>query len=292
MSFLFGSAPSSSTTWLPDIAQPQLQLLDQLSQLLQGGGQPPGVTPLQGPFAASASPLQLTSLAGLENIAQNAPTGASASQDALTGASTDALYKLLTKGAPQIDATDVIQKSVIDPLMQQWNQRILPSVIGKYAGSAGGTYSSDAEKARQSAASDLETNIANAAGNLGFQAAQANQNATLSGLNTALWQTPSIASLPSTLQGENANLLYNLLQAGGVPYSIAEQQITGGLNAQLNTQQQTQQKLADLIAAFSPQTLQSNTTVSGGSSGLLPSLLGGLAGNSGLGTALGSWIFG
>src|SRR5579872_4786433 len=166
MSFLFGSAPSVKTTTSPTINPTQENILNALAGFMQSGAPAPGVQPYQGTFSAPLSGLQNMSLAGLEHFASNVipnmpqldPTQAF-----------QALSKGLNYGGPgqvsaptvqaqQIDPSQVIQQSVVDPLTKAFNDRILPAITGKYGASAGGGFSSDAMEARRQAGSDLESN--------------------------------------------------------------------------------------------------------------------------------------
>jgi hypothetical protein len=73
MSFLFGSAPKVTTTTQPTINPDQTSALSSVLRLLTGGGTPAGVQAYGGTFGAGLSPLQQTSLAGLENQAGQTP---------------------------------------------------------------------------------------------------------------------------------------------------------------------------------------------------------------------------
>jgi|SRR5579872_1739592 len=320
MSFLFGSAPSVKTTTSPTINPTQENILNALAGFMQSGAPAPGVQPYQGTFSAPLSGLQNMSLAGLEHFASNVipnmpqldPTQAF-----------QALSKGLNYGGPgqvsaptvqaqQIDPSQVIQQSVVDPLTKAFNDRILPAITGKYGASAGGGFSSDAMEARRQAGSDLESNIATEAGQLGFSAASANQGANLSaatttaadaltagGLNIganefgqsailqALGLAPATSAIPGAEASTTESLLGGTLAAGAVPQQQQQTQVAGQVNDFYSQIQQTLQRMGLAINATGIPTQQTNSIVNPGQTGLIPSLLGNLASNQGLGQALG-----
>lgn len=122
--------------------------------------------------------------------------------------------------------------------------------------------------------------------NATLQALLANQGAGLSaeGLkanaaNTAGGLAQTAATLPSTAQAGETNPLLAILSSLGLPQQTAQTQITGSYG-------NAQQSLADLIASFSPSTQQTLGVGTGGTTGIIQSLLAGLAGNAGVGNAI------
>lgn len=105
---------------------------------------------------------------------------------------------------------------------------------------------------------------------------QRGQTTNLSAILSALGLTPSVSGVPNAQAGGNINNLIATLGAGSVPYNVAQTQTAGQYQDYLQQQQFTQQRLADAIASFSPQTLQTTSVAQGGSTGLLGGLIGGI----------------
>jgi hypothetical protein len=83
-------------------------------------------------------------------------------------------------------------------------------------------------------------------------------------------------------QSTDAGFIQNLMQilsGGNVPYSVAQTQVEG-------VNKQSQQSIADMIAAALGTSQQTLGVGSGGSTGLLGGLVGGLSGNSGIASML------
>lgn len=246
MGSLFGSAPKASFSTQSTISGEQQDLLKQLDTLLTGS-------------STLGSKAGDTSLAGLEELAKALPSALTSEQKSTASTATSTLQSLLKGGG--IDATEAFKTGVVEPLTDDFNKRVLPGIAGKYGGSAGGVYSSDALKARESAGTDLSRTLSQA-GSLYSLGAKELQAKTELG---ALAATPTISSLLSTIfSGDISN--YNAIID---PY---------------------QKLLADLIAGGTSSTVQTVGVGTGGSSGLLGGLLGGLASNSSVTSAIGSGI--
>ncbi len=285
-SSLFGSAPSVSNQ--PTTSPQQQATLNQLLSGIQAGTLAPGSQTAfyTGPTAAGPSNLQTTSLTGLENAASglnSAPTG---QQNTATSTALDAFTQALTAPTPTIDpstASAAFQQGVAQPLLTDFNTQILPGIAGKYGAGAGGAYSSDAMNARQQAGLNLDQTLAQQGSQYTLGAEEANQTAALTNqgnLAKLLSVAPSTTSLPSTTQGSTLENLISTLNAGAVPYNIAQTQDTANWQNYLAplTQSNTSYQLGTQ-ASLSP-TQQAVTQ--GGSTGLIPSLLSGFASSGGL----------
>lgn len=286
---LLGTAPSAQFSTQPTILPQQQDLLSQLSTLLSTGQNPAGVQAYGGQFAAPLQNIQNSSLQGLENIANQVPTAPTGQQTNATGDAFNTLTKSLNYQAPQIDATKAFQSGVVEPMTDDFLQRILPSISGKYGASAGGAYSSDAQKARGQAGTDLERTLSQAGSTFAYNAAQSNQSADVASNAarlSALGQTPSIAGLPGALQSLDIGNLMQTLSAGSVPYNQAQTQVSGQYQDFLNQQAQRQSYLSDYLGGFGSSTVSTNGVGSGGSTGLIQALLG----NAGLGAAAGKYV--
>jgi len=238
---LGGSGPSVSNTSFSTISPQQQELLGGLLPILLNGQSPAGVSGTQ--FGAPLSPLQLTSLAGLENLVPGA------TNNPLQGQANSTLSSILAQG--NNPATNAFETGVAQPLIKNFNEQVIPAIEGQYGRSAGGAFSSDALKAREQAGTNLAETLAGA----GAQYQLAN-NAQLV---TAANSVPAANEAP-------IDQLIKLLSAGSVPQTTQQTQLTGQAQA-------TQQRIADLISAFAPQTMNTNTVVNPGSPGLASQLL-------------------
>lgn len=275
-STLMGSAPKASFNTQPTIQPVQQDLLDSISALLTFGNQPAGVTPYGGTYAAPLNSLQQTSLAGLEQAALGG-TAPSGQQTGAIDKSFNSLASALDFKPPTIDSTAAFQHGVVDPLTDNFTSKVLPSLDARYAGSAGGAYSSGRQQSNLTAADDLTRTLGQQGSTFAYNAASANQNAALQANQqrlSALGLSPGITALPTNLKSTGIDQLIKTLSGGAVPYNVAQTQVQGQYGEFQRQQQQAQQLLADMIAAALG---TSQTTVgvgTGGSTGLLGGLLG------------------
>jgi hypothetical protein len=304
MPFLFGSAPKATFSTQPTIQPAQESILNTLSSILSNAF----------PYQQGGFGLGTTSLAALEAQAAQVPGAVTPEQSGINRASTGALTDALgykppqvsanAVTAPHIDATQAFQSGVVDPLTHDFLSRTLPAIAGQQGGSAGGAYSSGAANARGNAATDLERVLASEGSKFAYSAAGANQQADMTaGLaNQSAGLTAGTAN-----QSASINALRNVLAALGLAPSTATMPATElGANIGLSsaTFSPYQQMISDLIAGSTGQTQQTLGVGSGGSTGLLGGLLGGIgslpgtaglltgaSGGSGL-LGLGSLLFG
>lgn len=292
-SSLFGSAPKASFSTQPTILPQQQNLLTMLEQLLTTGTPPPGVTPYGGTFAAPLNSLQTTSLAGLEQIAaggtapgQPAPITKTPQQTDAINQSFNTLNEALGYTAPQIDSTAAFQQGVVDPLTENFNTNVLPSLDARYAGSAGGAYSSGRQEANAGAADDFTDSLSQAGSTFAYNTSTANQQAELQANQqrlAALGLAPAITGLPTALDAgiQSANdasagnwiqRLLSTLGGGSVPYNVAQTELSGQYGEFQRQQESIQQFLRDFIAAATGTTQTTIGVGSAGSSGLLGGL--------------------
>jgi hypothetical protein len=282
-SALFGSGPSVQnsapppSTPTPTISGVQQNVQNTLGPLLtslfsQGGGFTPFV---QGGASAGLGNNLLQALQGY--VAPNA-YGTSPISDTAS-----ALLGILS-GYNQLpnNYAQFFQSSVAQPLEQTFSQQTLPALQAAFARSAGGTYSGQNNPSTVGpgntqpttgyagginfADQNLEQQLANAATNLSYTTQQA-------GIQNAL---KASALMPSITAAGPSNL-ESILTALMGPAQLYNQLLGIGSN---------------FSATPTVQNIQGNTAVVPGQTGIIPGLLGGLAGNTGFGTALGSFIFG
>lgn len=265
-SSLMGSAPKASFSTQPTILPEQEALLQQLTSLLGSGQQAPGAA--TGTYAAPLNSMQTQSLAGLEALTSGQST--SPAQANTQNHSLDTLNKALDFQAPHIDATQAFQQGVVEPLTGDFLSKTIPAISGAYGGSAGGAYSSGRNQSAQQAGETLDRSLAQQGSQFALGAAQANQSADLTANQQrlgALTQAPGTVNMSQTTDAGFIQNLMSILQGGSVPYNVAQTQVSG-------VNQQSQQTIADMIAAALGTSQQTLGVGSGGSSGLLGALLG------------------
>jgi len=284
-SALFGSSPKATFSTQPTISPGQQQLLDLLTNTLTGGG--------AGSFSSSSA-LGGTSLASLEAQAMNVGTGVTGTQSGINQDTTGALTRALnyqppsvsagSVTAPQIDSTEAFRRGVVEPMTDDFLQRTLPSIAGKFGGSAGGAYGSGSAAARGQAATDLERTLGQQGAQFAYTSAAANQSAAL---QAALANQGAGLTADISNQTASNNAIKDILAAIGIaPTAATLPQTELGANIGLSsaTFAPYQQMLADLIAGGTARTQETLGVGQAGSSGILGGLLGGLgsfAGSSG-----------
>ena len=293
-----GSAPSVSSTTQPTIDPAQQALLSSLAGTLGGAGSIGStlnfgqVQPsLTGQYGAPLSGLQQTSLTGIENLvngftggAQGTPQG---SAQAFGTALNTAQGVQTNPPVSMIDPTAAYQQGVVQPLTQDFNQYVIPTINANYGRSAGGGYSSDSLGARNQAGTNLARTLAQQGSQYTLAAQQANQGAQATNAQLALGgatATPGIvgaeASLPLSLATAQEGILSGGLQAGAVPQQTQQTQLTGQYNDFQSILQQIQNQLADALGLSTAGTQQTQTVVNPGQTGFLPSLLAAIAGGA------------
>ena len=281
MGFLFGSSPSVSN-FVPTVvntldSSQQTAESNLINALTTANGNPFGT--YSGPLTAGPSQLQSTSLDALQNLvnpaAQAAQSVAPAQKTAI-----DTLTNV-QNSTPQ-DLTGYYQTNVLQPLQDTFQNVTLPSIVSALGGSEGGPQSTAAVQGVTQAAKNFGNTLAGTQGNLALNTAQLNTSNKLA----AAGQTPSVTAAPQ-------NTLNTTLTAGGIPQELAQQSLTAQNQQQQLQNTNQQQQLADLLQLLGTKTTTTSTpVVNPGQSGLLTSALGGLAGNSGFGSSLGSYLFG
>ncbi len=293
MSGLVGSAPSVKTTTQPTIDQGQQGLLSSLEALL--GNQGIGGTlnfgqvqgGLTGQYGAPMSGLQTNSLAGIENLV-NTYAGAPLSS---VRSVTDPLNKAIggvegligSNPVSMIDPTKAFNQGVVQPLTDDFTQRVIPSISGQYGSSAGGTFSSDQQLSRQQAGTNLGRTLAQEGSKFTLQADEANQAAQAENAGITLSAAgllPGLVETPLKLDLAQMGLLSGGLSAGAVPQQTQQTQLSGQFQDYEGILQQIQQRLADALGLGTASTQQTQSVVNPGQSGFLTSLLSALAGGA------------
>ena len=250
MSFLFGSPPSVSSTTVPTINPTQTGAQQFLYNNFATGAPPAGASYSPGAayapqtFAAPLSPLQTSSVAGLQSLSDaagvspqqaqtgvntldtlNAAFGYQAPQVATpTATGTGAPVNAQQITAPTIDATNAFNQGVVQPLTQNFEQQIIPTVLGNAGRSAGGAYSSDTQLAEGFATQNLNQTLADVGAQYQLAADTANQQAALT-TGTAN-QAADLSAQQSNQAAANQVALANLSSA------LSTNQLNTGANLQ------------------------------------------------------------
>lgn len=349
MSFLTGSAPKvEQLPPQPTTSPSQQNILGQLSnlftqqlqQLPQGGAAVPSY-PAQ--TVAPQTQGQQDIISQLQGVAKNVPTGLPSSISNLLGNYGNAIQGAQGYQAPQVTApqtgyapqgaqvspaaaTQAFKQGVIDPVTQNFQQTVIPSLNAGAGRSAGGIYSSDLAGATDQAVSNLNTTLTGAGSQYAYNTQTANQQAALTNQNLlgqlALGNLGAQTStnqlnVGSALQGQQdvlqamgltpgavsagvtgtyapsaytSDILTSMFPTISTPQTTAEQ----GLQTQiqeLTGQASLTQNLEQIFSGLATAgTQQPQTVVTGGQQGILGNLIGGLAGNQGVTNAIGSGI--
>ena len=248
-----GDSPSSNTSSAPTMTPEQIAKLNELLASLQVGGSAGDA--YNKPLVADQNTLQGASLSALEQLALNAvnPNGQN-------DVASNALKDIINAGPTDVNA------SVVDPTMQDFIQRVLPAISGRFSGMSG--FGSDKMLQEGIASGNVATAIAKARADA-LQQQQANK-----------MQAASL--LPSTQGGAIQNLLA-LQGAGGVAQATAQQPLTANYEEFKRQQAMKQQNLDNILQALGLKSTENITTVNPGT----PSFLSSAA--PGIGQAAATW---
>ncbi len=260
MSFLTGTAPKASFDTASTTSTTQQSLLSYLSDLLTGS------------TGSDATTLGTTSLTSLENNALNIPTTATGQQTTATNNAFNTLntglsYTAPTVTAPLIDpatSKSAFTTGVVEPLTTKFLERTLPAIAGNQGGSAGGAYGSGAAAARRQAGTDLETTLSQTGATYAYDTAAYNAGAQL---------TASLANQKAGLTAEGLDLS----ALSTAPATTVLPETTTGSNLALGSSSLSPflTYLTDLLGGGTTATQTTTGVGSGGSTGLLGSLLTG-----------------
>lgn len=277
--FLLGTesevvSPQAQVQQVSKFTPEQNDLLKQLIEQLGSGSNATGVggfTPIEfqpssGELSPGLSGVQETSLEALEQRALLAATGG----DANTQATNKALQSLLSGDAT--DFNDVFTQTVQNPLLETFQEDILPGISSQFAGNF---FSSDRTGIQERALENLGDTLAQERSRLSFQTQESALDRQLQALGLA----------PGIQQGQLGELT-TLLSAGNVPREV-EQQLTEAERTEFNRQQEQQSlRINQILAALGLDATENIATapvVLPGSTGFLTSVASSLAGNASLG---------
>ena len=236
-----GHKASSDTTQAPIMTPEQEAKLKELLASLQVGGT--SGSAYNAPLVANQNAIQGASLSALEQSALNA-VNANGQNDVASSA----LKDIINAGPADVNA------SVVDPTMQDFIQRVLPAINGRFNGMSG--FGSDKILQEGIASGNVATAIAKARADA-LQQQQANK-----------MQAASL--LPATQGGAIQNLLA-LQGAGGVAQAAAQRPLTANYEEFKRQQALKQQNLDNILQALGLKSVENITTVNPGSQSFLSS---------------------
>ena len=230
-SVLLGKAPSIDQRSLDLLDPAQRELLLQLTEFL---GQPIE-------DAGALGGTQQTSLEALEQLALGAVSGEGA-----IGSAGGALEGILGRGPTDID--EFFDTTIRDPLIEDFNEILLPNIGKRFAGQF---FGGERQEAERRGFEDLLGTLARERSRVSLEGRRQDDQSTISAAGAATDQSQGLLALLSTL-----------FTAGGVE---------GG---------QQNERIQQILQALGLSTKENVVTVDPGSSGLLSSFLGGGGGGA------------
>ena len=247
-----GSNPSVSST--PTMTPEQQAALRQLLGGLTASGRPltagQSYSRYNRSMAAPTGRLQNTSLAALEDYVKNEAVGGTGSSKYYQ----NELDKIIKGGGSTIDINDYFTKSVEQPLMKTFTDKVLPSLQGTFAGSA--AFGSDKLKQQELLTDNLMNTLAGSRSKMAYDSSKDAADRLMEALG-----------LGAKVGESTTKNLSTTLAAGGIPQATEQTSLSADysefLRGQTAGQNDVQQLMAALgMSSFSP-------VVNPGSQGLL-----------------------
>lgn len=256
--FLFGEGPSTETTVLDTLTPEQQQALNQLLRDL-GGASPT----FGGETSVDASELQTLSLEALEQraIALGDPNR----ESALAQGAADTLLKFLDFESQDAGIDDFFNTNIRDPALEDFQENVLPRISRDFGGA--NFFSSERRTADRESQEELISSLTQARSGLAFNARESDRN-------RALQAAGLIPALDALERGDTSELLA-LLQAGESATGLTERNLARDFDRFLAEQGIASDRRAQLLGGINTQSFENVVTQNPGSSGLIPSLLGG-----------------
>lgn len=252
---VFGSEPSKSESQLPTLTPEQQQLLKDLVSRVS-------LDDVNNrSFGLAPSQTELTSLAGLEQVANNIIPGQAAQQENIqsaTGSGLDALETIFTQGPQDID--DFFTATVQDPLLEEFQEDILPNIQTRFAPAFFGGERREAEaRARE----DLLDTLVRERARIGFEARESDQAKQL----TAASILPGFGQFASTQESlapaAQTSLFSALLETGAQGAGIRGRQLD-----------ERNRRLQQALGALGVPAFENVVTTTEGSPGAIGSAIG------------------
>lgn len=268
LDFLIGEAPTTKIKQADTMTPEQKRAINSLIGRLSGGI---GDRRYEGDLSVDPSSTSAVSLAGLEERAR--VLSDPQFQSDLDKQATDTLMQLLQlDNTAQID--DYFTKNVQDPLVEQFTKDILPQ-IGR---SFGGTNFFSGERARtdDQARQDLVTQLTRSRSDLAFRSRESDRNRALQALG-----------LTTERDATQTNELLGIFGAGQEATGLEERNIDREFQKFLAESGLDDTQIMQLITAIGIPQFENIVKQSGGSSGILPSLLSAAGAAGGFGSLFG-----
>lgn len=257
---LFGSDPQATTSTTPTLLPQQQDALTEAINAILGKGNltaSGAYTKYGGSYTAPTSNLENLSLSALEQRTINEATGGPGS----TRANQMELDKIIKSGGSPVDINDYFTKTVEEPTLKSFSDKILPALQSTFSGSA--AFGSDKLRQQQLLTNDLTKNLSSARAGVAYQS----QNDALNRVMQALGLSTGASSAAT------GNLTASL-GAGSVPRSVVQNDLTAQYQEFLRGQGAGTNDIQQLLALLGVKPFTSSTVVTPGSQGLV----GGLAG--------------
>lgn len=296
---LFGSPPDTDYRQMPTQTPEQRRLMNEslIPYLEQNPGSHAGSFQSQegNQFSGGMTGGEWASLDALEQRALN-PQGPSQGQQFLQQsvqggnqpqARTQHMERFLNEQPGEID--DYFQKTVANPLMEQFQEDILPQISRRAAGS-GNFYGSDRAKADSEATEDLLSTLGRERSRMAFDARESAQNRGLqaSQFTSQVESQTEMQNADRQIQAamgeagidqDRASLelqtIAQNLSAQGIPREQRNQELAKQYADFLRQEGARDTHIAQILSALGLQAQENIITVEEGSSGLLGSFLGG-----------------
>lgn len=260
---LLGSKPSTQQATLPTLSPGQEELSKVFREFIKTGGGPVSgtVQPFTGDLSAPAPAATTTSLAALEDLAKQFATGTGVGQTQQVAQET--LERLLSTGAT--DSTEFFNTSVRDPLLEFFDEDIIPGIGRRFSGSF---FGSDRMGAERDATETLIETLGREKARISFEAEESAKNRQIE----ALKQVSNITGIPVQVLGQ----IISAAEIGRQP----DRERVAGEKGEFIRQQDAATEKARLILSFLGQTQQENIiSVLGGTQGIVGPALSAFAGN-------------
>jgi hypothetical protein len=200
--------------------------------------------------------LEGLSLQALEERIMQQATGESPQASAET-----ALRDLIERGGGPVDFEEYYRSSIRDPLVQEFQERILPELTRRYGSS--GAFGSDRMTAEQQAAERLTKTLAGARGELAFRT----QESAADRLLKAIGAAPG-------LEGGGADTLLKLMQGAALPRQLQQARLTAEYGEFQRQQAQKSQRIQQILTALGVKTKENIPQNIPGTKGIFTEVLG------------------
>lgn len=265
---IFGSSPSTktdpTTVLTPEQEAALKSIFGEIGLNAPGGAN--NVSSFPGDLSVEGNFGELTSLEALEQAVLGKATGET--QKLFT----DSLNELISNKGNVTDFTDFFEKSVRDPALQSFEEKVLPA-IGRDFGGAD-FFSSDRVKQDQFAREDLIDSLTGSRSELAFRSQESANDRLLAALGLA-------ESGQNSRINQIAQLFGAQFQAEGANVGLDERNVSREFGSFQADRDERNTRIRQLLAAIGLPAFENIVTTSGGSSGIFDSFISEFGGAAG-----------